>query len=318
MYLQNSWSSIGSASDAFEQKSVSSLQSSFIDLPRELTQMLASAGPYLHRDAVLLQKVCWKLYLILFYMCAYKTCILWLKLESHVWLRNQDKLEWRNRIHEANPNIVGIRLKMMMMMSWKAIFHLLSATSWLQVCRVLRGYYLSALELAAGGAVLPGGDGGSLDPRFHLREARSRVEEALGTCLLPSLQLIPANPAVGQEIWELMSLLPYEVNITVVIFMLLHLRFTKHASMQIDYLCESFYLGTLSFVRRVGKRWWMGPDGFGGQANCKSILTLSDIKPFYVSEFLAVIHCFQCLAHSALLFCSWIQEGSWSDLLKRI
>ncbi|RWR76239.1 THO complex subunit 2 isoform X1 [Cinnamomum micranthum f. kanehirae] len=122
MYLQNSWSSIGSASDAFEQKSVSSFQSSFIDLPRELTQMLASAGPYLHRDAVLLQK------------------------------------------------------------------H------------------------AAGGVVLPGGDGGSLDPRFHLREARSRVEEALGTCLLPSLQLIPANPAVGQEIWELMSLLPYEAR----------------------------------------------------------------------------------------------------------
>lgn len=106
----------------------------------------------------------------------------------------------------------------------------MSATSWLQVCRVLRGYYLSALEHAAGGVVLPGGDGGSLDPRFHLREARSRVEEALGTCLLPSLQLIPANPAVGQEIWELMSLLPYEVNITEVIFMLLHLRFTKHAN----------------------------------------------------------------------------------------
>lgn len=76
MYLQNSWSSIGSASDALEQKSVSSFQSSFIDLPRELTQMLASAGPYLHRDAVLLQKVCWKLYLILFYMCACKSCIL--------------------------------------------------------------------------------------------------------------------------------------------------------------------------------------------------------------------------------------------------
>lgn len=39
------------------------------------------------------------------------------------------------------------------------------------------------------------------------------MEEALGTCLLPSLQLIPANPAVGHEIWEVMSLLPYEVNL---------------------------------------------------------------------------------------------------------
>ncbi|KAF7808544.1 THO complex subunit 2 [Senna tora] len=50
------------------------------------------------------------------------------------------------------------------------------------------------------------------NPRLHLKEARLRVEDALGTCLLPSLQLIPANPAVGQEIWELMSLLPYEAR----------------------------------------------------------------------------------------------------------
>ncbi|TQE00331.1 hypothetical protein C1H46_014058 [Malus baccata] len=50
------------------------------------------------------------------------------------------------------------------------------------------------------------------NPRLHLKEARSRIEEALGTCLLPSLQLVPANPAVGQEIWEVMNLLPYEVR----------------------------------------------------------------------------------------------------------
>ncbi|EEF34845.1 tho2 protein, putative [Ricinus communis] len=82
-----------------------------------------------------------------------------------------------------------------------------------KVCRVLRGYYLFALEL------IGGIDGGTSkesvsmgNPRVHLREAKSRVEEALGTCLLPSLQLIPANPAVGQEIWEVMSLLPYEVR----------------------------------------------------------------------------------------------------------
>ena len=76
---------------------------------------------------------------------------------------------------------------------------------------MLRGYYLSALELVSQGD-------GALNPQFHvgnpnlhLKEARLRVEDALGACLLPSLQLVPANPAVGQEIWELMSLLPYEV-----------------------------------------------------------------------------------------------------------
>lgn len=34
----------------------------------------------------------------------------------------------------------------------------------------------------------------------------------MGSCLLPSLQLIPGNPAVGQGIWEVLSLLPYEVR----------------------------------------------------------------------------------------------------------
>ncbi|KAG5233055.1 THO complex [Salix suchowensis] len=72
-----------------------------------------------------------------------------------------------------------------------------------KVCRVLRGYYMSALELV---------DSGDRVLRLHLREGRSRVEEALGSCLLPSLQLVPANPAAGQEIWEVMSLLPYEVR----------------------------------------------------------------------------------------------------------
>ncbi|KAF8398906.1 hypothetical protein HHK36_014770 [Tetracentron sinense] len=138
-HLQSFGLTSGSSSDAMESTDTSSVNRSFIDLPRELFQMLASAGPYLHRDAVLLQKV----------------------------------------------------------------------------CRVLRGYYLSALEFVGngGGAVNPESCvGGNRDPRMHLKEARSRVEEALGTCLLPSLQLIPANPAVGQEIWEVMSLLPYEVR----------------------------------------------------------------------------------------------------------
>ncbi|KAI5567276.1 hypothetical protein BDE02_13G079300 [Populus trichocarpa] len=84
-----------------------------------------------------------------------------------------------------------------------------------KVCRVLRGYYMSALELVDSGDGALNGE--SLIPRnrvlrLHLREGRSMVEEALGACLLPSLQLVPANPAAGQEIWEVMSLLPYEVR----------------------------------------------------------------------------------------------------------
>ncbi|KAK9750246.1 hypothetical protein RND81_02G181900 [Saponaria officinalis] len=106
-------------------------------LSKELFEMLASAGPYLYRDTLLLQKV----------------------------------------------------------------------------CRVLKAYYLSALELVGKGDGTPIAVGGvNIVPRLHLREARSRIEEALGTCLLPSLQLVPANPAVGQEIWEVMRLLPYEVR----------------------------------------------------------------------------------------------------------
>ena len=86
-----------------------------------------------------------------------------------------------------------------------------------QVCRVLRGYYLSAVELVQSGDAV-------YNPRLHLKEARSRIEEALGTCLLPSLQLIPANPAVCQEIWEVMNLLPYEVGITTSSYLILQLR----------------------------------------------------------------------------------------------
>ncbi|KAL5722007.1 THO complex subunit 2 [Ranunculus cassubicifolius] len=113
----------GSSLEMSDTTDASSVRNPFIDLPKELFQMLSSAGPYLYRNTVLLQKV----------------------------------------------------------------------------CRVLRGYYLSALELS-------GSSGGSSV------QARLRVEEALGTCLLPSLQLIPANPAVGQEIWEVLSLLPYDVR----------------------------------------------------------------------------------------------------------
>lgn len=82
------------------------------------------------------------------------------------------------------------------------------------MCRVLRAYYQSAQEfaVAAGNSISSeSGDVKSQYPCPQLKEAKLRLDEALGTCLLPSLQLIPANPAVGQEIWEVLSLLPYEV-----------------------------------------------------------------------------------------------------------
>ncbi|KAG6707895.1 hypothetical protein I3842_06G055000 [Carya illinoinensis] len=128
----------GSGIDAMDEANPSG-PASFIDLPSELFQMLACAGPYLYRDTLLLQKV----------------------------------------------------------------------------CRVLRGYYLSALELVGNGDGARNSEAavvGNRVPRLHLKDARSRIEEALGKCLLPSLQMIPANPAVGQEIWEVMNLLPYEVR----------------------------------------------------------------------------------------------------------
>ncbi|GAB2226287.1 hypothetical protein Drorol1_Dr00022088 [Drosera rotundifolia] len=70
-----------------------------------------------------------------------------------------------------------------------------------KVCKVLRGYYQFAPKPT-----------GSHQNRMHLKEARSRIEEALGSCLLPSLQMIPANPAIGNRIWEVMCLLPYEAR----------------------------------------------------------------------------------------------------------
>ncbi|MCO5571108.1 hypothetical protein L7F22_024840 [Adiantum nelumboides] len=84
-----------------------------------------------------------------------------------------------------------------------------------KVCRVLRGYILGAannVSRQASGANQQTGDLSRKDARLHLKEARLRTEEALGTCLLPSLQLLPANPAIGLEIWEVMSVLPYEMR----------------------------------------------------------------------------------------------------------
>uniref|UniRef100_A0A0E0JST0 THO complex subunit 2 n=1 Tax=Oryza punctata TaxID=4537 RepID=A0A0E0JST0_ORYPU len=66
-----------------------------------------------------------------------------------------------------------------------------------KVCRVLKAYHLSAKESTRTAGVI---------------SPDSRIEEALGSCLLPSLQLIPANPAVDMEIWGVLSLLPYETR----------------------------------------------------------------------------------------------------------
>lgn len=79
---------------------------------------------------------------------------------------------------------------------------------------MLRVYYLSALDLVRSNDGSSNQEGRVSEvSRVNLKEVRLRVEEALGACLLPSLQLVPANPAVGHEIWEVMSLLPYEVGI---------------------------------------------------------------------------------------------------------
>lgn len=66
-----------------------------------------------------------------------------------------------------------------------------------KVCRVLKVYYHSSKEATHAASVV---------------SPESRIEEALGSCLFPSLQLIPANPAVDMEIWGVLSLLPYETR----------------------------------------------------------------------------------------------------------
>ncbi|TVU36042.1 hypothetical protein EJB05_17953 [Eragrostis curvula] len=104
-----------------DQIGMSLLSPSSFDVPKEFFQMLTACGPYLHRDAPLLQKV----------------------------------------------------------------------------CRVLKSYYLSSKDSTRSANVV---------------SPESRIEEALGSCLLPSLQLIPANPAVDMEIWGVLSLLPYETR----------------------------------------------------------------------------------------------------------
>lgn len=54
---QLSTAGTSSSSGAEPNPGSSSLNRSFINLPKELFEMLASAGPYLYRDTLLLQKV---------------------------------------------------------------------------------------------------------------------------------------------------------------------------------------------------------------------------------------------------------------------
>ncbi|CAK9221020.1 unnamed protein product, partial [Sphagnum troendelagicum] len=85
-----------------------------------------------------------------------------------------------------------------------------------KVCRVLRGYYEATLAHST--LVSNSQDDGEIEKgdvrqaEKEKAEAASQLEEALGACLLPSLQLLPANPAVGLAIWEVMTLLPYEAR----------------------------------------------------------------------------------------------------------
>ena len=45
-----------------------------------------------------------------------------------------------------------------------------------------------------------------------VREAQRRACVALESSLLPALQLLPANPPVCLQLWQLMSLIPYQVG----------------------------------------------------------------------------------------------------------
>lgn len=136
-----------------------------------------------------------------------------------------------------------------------------------QVCRVLRGYYLSALELSkSGDSAFKSDDAPFLikAPRMHLRDARLRIEEALGNCLLPSLQMIPANPAVGQEIWDVLNLLPYEVVIQKVVYYLLMIC---KISFYKPWLTA--YSGAIPLIWWMGKGWWGHSNGFVRKADGK-------------------------------------------------
>lgn len=139
----------------------------FIGLSREFFQMLSCVGPYLYRDALLLQKV--------------------LNAQSTEAYCIADTILSFGCVNTS------------FFVFW-------------QVCRVLRGYLSWATSYASSQSTGTPHQNDGKDPKSYLKEAHLRIQEALGNCLLPSLQLLPANPAIGLEIWEVMSLLPYEVG----------------------------------------------------------------------------------------------------------
>ncbi|KAI5072915.1 hypothetical protein GOP47_0013021 [Adiantum capillus-veneris] len=113
------------------------------------------------------------------------------------------------------PPIVDLGKEFFQMLACTGPYLFRNALLLQKVCRVLRGYVLAALNNVSrqgSGTNQHTVDLSRKDARLHLKEVRVRTEEALGTCLLPSLQLLPANPAIGLEIWEVMSLLPYEMR----------------------------------------------------------------------------------------------------------
>lgn len=97
----------------------------------------------------------------------------------------------------------------------------------MQVCRVLQGYYQAALSEWAHPSLTASAQSNGQTEKRHPRqlvlEARMHVEEVLGASLLPSLQLLPANPAVGLAIWDVMCLLPYEVTLEVRFYIVCHM-----------------------------------------------------------------------------------------------
>lgn len=78
-HVQNFGSSSGASVDAMDTET-SSVHGSFIELPKEFFQMLVSAGPYLYRNTLLLQKV----YIFIFYVvsCTLSSIILHFKHED--------------------------------------------------------------------------------------------------------------------------------------------------------------------------------------------------------------------------------------------
>lgn len=56
MHLGSCSTSSGVASDLAESTNAS-IKKSFVDLPKDLFEMLSTVGPYLYRNAILLQKV---------------------------------------------------------------------------------------------------------------------------------------------------------------------------------------------------------------------------------------------------------------------